>query len=125
MHRVTFPTKPVEPAKSRRLPVKTWETFSSGSGVMCNSGAAARGSELHVREQGGRDAQQADGGRAAHETAGLLDGFGEGVGAVRAEQRGHVVILGTGDDDLAHVLAAVLAPVPHIEGVHAVVGVAL
>ena len=52
------------------------------------------------------------------------DRLGQRVGALPAQDRGHVRVVGADDDHLADVLAAVLAPVPHEERVRAVVRVA-
>src|SRR5215210_9442457 len=61
---------------------------------------------------------------AAHVAAGHGDGLGQVVGALPAHGGGDVRVLGAGGDDAADVRAAVLGPVPHVEGVRAVVGVA-
>src|SRR4051812_45611309 len=122
MQRVTLPTNPDAPANSTRRPERTWETFSSlwtEGGLI---GTVLR--ILHVHHHGGRDTQETDGGVATHEATRFFYRFGEGVGAIPPEQGRDVVVLRAGDDDLARVLAAILAPVPHVEGVNAVVGVA-
>src|SRR5437868_5390680 len=45
--------------------------------------------------------------------AGGGDALGQGVGALPAQDRGHERVLGAGGDEIAVVLATVLASVPH------------
>lgn len=61
---------------------------------------------------------------AAHVAAGHSDRLGQVVGTFPSEHLRDVSVLGTRYDDLADVLAAVFAPVPHEERVGTVIRVA-
>src|SRR5439155_26243647 len=78
---------------------------------------------FHVSDTDHRLVQHSDFGRVPHIGPRHCDGLGQIVRAFPAQHRGHVSILSTRGDYLAHMLAAVLAPVPHKKWMRAVISI--
>src|SRR2546421_12654381 len=78
----------------------------------------------HIADGDNGLVEHRDLGGAAHVAAGHRNRLGQIVGAFPTHRGGDVRVLGSGGDDATDVCATVLAPVPHVEGVRAVVCVA-
>src|ERR1044072_322583 len=122
MESATFPTNPVAPMMKTFRPLKV----SVGDNLIVSAREFQARSfshkSTHVADGDNRLMQHRYLSGAAHVAACHRDGFGQIVGALPAHGGGDVRVLGSGGDDAADVCAAVLGPVPHVEGVRAVIG---